>query len=93
MQQVTMPGILKPHDAPPGYVAVLKSDVATPHLGNICRACDWRPDCSGDTYRCMPYELANGKKRHDECSVVFKKLTPNTEAQRAAVGGPTGAQS
>ncbi len=73
--------ILDPTDAPPGYYAVLKSDVATETLGNICRACDWRPDCEGHTYRCMPYELQNGLKREDGCSVVFqRKVVPQNEA-------------
>jgi len=65
---------LDPTEAPPGYTAVLKSDVATPELGNICRACDWRKDCNGLKHRCMPHELENGLKRNDGCSVVFKRL-------------------
>lgn len=68
---------LNTNDAPPGYYAVLKRDVVTPELGNICRACDWRADCSGQKYRCMPYEIetTDGRtlKREDECSVVFKR--------------------
>lgn len=71
-------GVLNPNDAPPGYYAVLK-DVAKPKDGsNICRACDWRPDCSGEKYRCMQYEVVtpDGRtlKRADGCSVVFKRL-------------------
>lgn len=46
--------ILDPNEAPPGFYAVLKADVITPTLGNICRACDWRAECSGIKYRCMP---------------------------------------
>jgi len=64
---------IDPKEAPPGYYAVLKSDVATDELGNICRACDWRQNCDGFKYRCMPYELENGLKREDGCSVVFKR--------------------
>ncbi|HEX9970995.1 MAG TPA: hypothetical protein VGD14_02890 [bacterium] len=74
MQQGKLAGIIDRTEAPPGYFAVLKAEVVTQSLGNICRACDWRPDCDGVTYRCMPYELANGLKRRDECSVVFKRL-------------------
>jgi len=70
---------LNPAEAPPGYLAVLKSVVAKPELGNICRACDWRKDCNGSKHRCMPYELANGLKRNDECSVVFKRLPTNAK--------------
>ena len=66
--------VVDKNEAPPGYCAVLKSDVATPSLGNICRACDWRKNCDGKVYRCMSYELENGLKRKDGCSVVFKKL-------------------
>ena len=72
MQMTLFEKQLDPTEAPPGYYAVLKSSVATPELGNICRACDWRKDCSGEKYRCMPYELTNGLKRNDQCSVVFK---------------------
>lgn len=68
---------LDPRESPPGYFAVLKKDVATPALGNICRACDWRQDCDGSVHRCMPDELVNGLKRNDGCSVVFKRLPPN----------------
>ena len=45
--------ILDPDEAPAGFVAVLKSDVVTADLGNICRACDWRSDCNGFAHRCM----------------------------------------
>lgn len=64
-------------EAPPGYYAVLKADVVTPELGNICRACDWRSDCSGFLYRCMPHAIITKDnrilKRNDGCSVVFKR--------------------
>lgn len=75
------PNGINPQEAPPGYYAVLKSDVASDALGNICRACDWRPECSGGTYRCMPYELANSLKRLDGCSVVFKRTTTHTQPE------------
>lgn len=70
-------GTLDQNEAPPGYVAVLKSSVATAELGNICRACDWRPNCDGIAYRCMSYTVVSrtdGRelKRSDGCSVVFK---------------------
>ena len=60
-------------EAPPGFYAVLKSAVANDNA-NICRQCDWRMNCNGFTHRCMSYELENGLKRKDSCSVVFKRL-------------------
>jgi hypothetical protein len=71
-------GILDPNEAPPGFVAVLKSDVVTADLGNICRACDWRSDCNGFEHRCMSYTVVSSRsgrelKRLDGCSVVFKR--------------------
>lgn len=79
MRQQTIPGVLDPSEAPPGYCAVLKSDVATRELGNICRACDWRPKCNGLDYRCMSYMIVSSRdgsdlRRRDGCSVVFKRL-------------------
>ena len=70
--------ILDPDEAPAGFVAVLKSDVVTAGLGNICRACDWRSDCNGFENRCMPYTVVSSRdgrdlKRLDGCSVVFKR--------------------
>ena len=72
------PAVLDPNEAPEGFVAVLKSDVVTDRLGNICRACDWRSECNGFEYRCMPYTVIcsqDGRelKRQDGCSVVFKR--------------------
>lgn len=68
--------VLDPKEAPNGYFAVLKSDVKTAKLGNICRACDWRPNCDG-LVRCMSYTVIRPDgtelKRNDGCSVVFKK--------------------
>lgn len=69
---------LNPKEAPPGYFAVLKSDVKSEALGNICRACDWRPECDGSEHRCMPYTIVTPDGRHltreDGCSVVFKQM-------------------
>lgn len=72
--------VIDPREAPPGYYAVLKRDVATPHLGNICRACDWRPECSGLEFRCMDYTVISSRdgrelSRKDGCSVVFRRLS------------------
>jgi hypothetical protein len=75
---------LNPFDAPDGFLAVLKSDVVTQSLGNICRACDWRPECDGRAHRCMSYTVItdDGKelKRDDGQSVVFKRKTPSGTA-------------
>ena len=69
---------LDPDEAPPGFIAVLKSDVVTAGLGNVCRACDWRSDFNGFENRCMPYTVVSSRdgrelKRLDGCSVVFKR--------------------
>ena len=77
-------GILDPDDAPAGFLAVLKSDVTTADLGNICRACDWRSACNGLEHRCMPYTVISridGRKlkRQDGCSVVFKRRAATDE--------------
>lgn len=71
-------GILDPNEAPSGFVAILKSEVATADLGNICRACEWRSECNGLEHRCMPYTVISRidrreLKRMDGCSVVFKR--------------------
>ena len=70
--------VIDTSEAPEGYYAVLKSQVATAKLGNICRACDWRTNCDG-LVRCMPYTLirpdGSELKRNDKCSVVFKRIT------------------
>jgi hypothetical protein len=52
-------------DAPKGYYPVPKD--AVPQYENICRACDWRPDCNAKICSCMSYNRADG------ISVVFKK--------------------
>ena len=79
------PAVLDPNEAPEGFVAVLKSDVVTDRLGNICRACDWRSECNSFEYRCMPYTVICSKdgrelKRQDGCSVVFKRRSSPDEA-------------
>lgn len=84
MQHQT-PAVLDPNEAPEGFMAVLKSDVATDSLGNICRACDWRSACNDSEHRCMPYTVFSSKdgrelKRHDGCSVVFKRRSSPDEA-------------
>ena len=84
MQQQA-PAVLDPNEAPEGFIAVLKSDVATDSLGNICRACDWRSACNGLQHRCMSYKVTSrtdGRelKRLDGCSVVFKRRATPDEA-------------
>ena len=79
------PAVLDPNEAPEGFIAVLKSDVATDSLGNICRACDWRSACNGLEYRCMSYTVVSSSdgrelKRLDGCSVVFKRRSSLDEA-------------
>lgn len=79
------PAVLDPNEAPEGFVAVLKSDVATDSLGNICRACDWRSACNGFEHRCMPYTVISRidwseLKRQDGCSVVFKRRSSPDDA-------------
>jgi hypothetical protein len=77
---------LDPSEAPAGHFAVLKASVATAKLGNICRACDWRPECQESTtdfsrpeHRCMATPVVgrvDGQiiARKDGCAVVFKRL-------------------
>ena len=77
-------GKLNPNEAPAGFAAVLKSEVATAGLGNICRACDWRSECSGLEHRCVPYTVLSSSdgrelKRLDGCSVVFKRSQKSDE--------------
>ena len=83
MQQQA-PASLDPKEAPEGFIAVLKSDVASDSLGNICRACDWRSACNGLEHRCMPYTVISSRdgrelKRQDGCSVVFKRRSSPDE--------------
>lgn len=84
MQQQA-PAVLDPNEAPEGFIAVLKSDLSTDSLGNICRACDWRSACNGLQHRCMSYTVisrTDGRelKRLDGCSVVFKRRATPDEA-------------
>lgn len=83
MQQITAPGIVDPTEAPAGFYAVSKNSVAGDGLGNICRSCDWRPECNSPQsdftaygHRCMesPVVTPDGREiaRQDGCSVVFK---------------------
>jgi hypothetical protein len=83
--QKQVPAVLDPNEAPEGFIAILKSDVATDDLGNICRACDWRSACNGLQHRCMSYSVisrTDGRelKRLDGCSVVFKRRATPDEA-------------
>lgn len=85
---------LDPGDAPAGYYAVLKSDAKPSDGGNICRACDWRPECDGLAHRCMPYAVVSRRdggelKRRDGCSVVFKREPANAKVTGLSVSeGP-----
>lgn len=81
--QFSLPGlsILDASDAPPGYLAVLKTDACPKDSNeNCCRFCDWRSECQKGNHaaRCMPYPavLQDGSlwERKDGCSVVFKKM-------------------
>lgn len=72
-----------PKEAPEGFLALLKEDAKPKDGSNICRACDWRTECqSPETdfartgHRCMPWV------RDDKSSVLFKRITPNTGAER-----------
>ena len=72
-------------EAPDGYFAMLKADAKPSDGSNICRACDWRPDCNGFTHRCMSYAVISSRdgselKRRDGCSVVFKRKPANGSA-------------
>ena len=57
---------IDPQEAPPGFSPVLKSE-RRHDQGNLCRQCDWRPECDGPVCGCMSYN------RHDGMSVVFKR--------------------
>ncbi len=81
--------ILDPNEAPAGFVAVLKPDVRRDD--NLCRACDWRPQCNDPSTdftapgnRCMghPVQLRDGRilQRNDGCSVVFHRPTGHKES-------------
>lgn len=74
-----------PREAPPGYYAVPKAEANPPGVtANLCRQCDWRPDCTAENarkHRCMSYAVImdDGTEvgRADGVSVVFKRLPPN----------------
>jgi len=77
VRQLGMPGIVDPTEAPDGFYAIPKSEARTEIPGeNLCRACDYRPQCNG-LVRCMSYEVitCSGEtlSRADGCSVVFKR--------------------
>jgi hypothetical protein len=55
------------NNAPAGYYPVPKAEIGN-RFGNICRACEWRPDCDGSVCSCM------ADKRPDGIGVVFKKI-------------------
>lgn len=68
------------NEAPPGYFAVLKTDVVPEDSNeNCCRFCDWRPECQKGNHitRCMSYPAIRQDgslwEREDGCGVVFKK--------------------
>ena len=78
-EQLNLMPTLNSADAPPGHYAVLKSSVVGPDSNeNICRHCDWRPECqkNNNPVRCMSYEVVKNDgriwRRADGCSVVFK---------------------
>jgi hypothetical protein len=74
-----------PKEAPAGFYAVPK-DQAKVDDSNICRQCDWRPQCNNPEtdflaqgHRCMAVHVVafrDGKtySRKDGCSVVFKRI-------------------
>lgn len=57
--------IFDPEEAPEGFKPFLKKNVP-PHVGNLCRACDYRPQCVAHPFPCSP------STRVDGVSVVFK---------------------
>lgn len=83
--QTQFSAVLNPNEAPDGFIAVLKSAVATDSLGNICRTCDWRSACNGFEHRCMSYTVVSSidgreLKRQDAYSVVFKRRATSYRA-------------
>lgn len=68
------PAVLDPNEAPEGFVAVLKSNVATYSLGNICRACDWRSECNeanlATPFQAVAQVMRGGVKRRDVIKVT-----------------------
>lgn len=69
-----------PKLSPTGYFAALKAEAKPKDGSNICRACDWRPECqkpetdfTQTRHRCMPWA------RDDGSSVLFKRLPANDQ--------------
>lgn len=74
-----------PKEAPEGYYAMPKPEYDH-RTGNICKQCDWRPNCQNVKtdfvkygHRCMANAVTSavdGKtyQREDKCSVIFKKV-------------------
>lgn len=54
-------------DAPPGFYPISKNEIPGYAGDNICRYCDWRPDCSAAICSCMSY------RRQDGIGVIFKR--------------------
>ncbi len=65
MQQQT-PADLDSNEAPQGFIVVIKNDVATDSIGNICRASDWR------RRKLTPTALLTGTPRSAEIGVKNK---------------------
>lgn len=76
---------LDPTEAPPGMVAVLKSEFIRPpnEPANWCHHCHHRPNCDGVT-RCGPGVVVrlDGSRadRKDGCSVIFRRTTEQSSA-------------
>lgn len=101
MQMALFPDMPKhdPSEAPLGYYAVPKEIAKPKDGGNICRACDWRPECqkretdfTAHNHRCMGYPIVSfgdGREisRRDGCSVVFKRLPPSVAASQPEGAG------
>ena len=67
-----------PRLAPTGYFAALKAEEKPADGGNICRACDWRPECQRpDTDFSTPGHRCMAWARNDASSVLFKRMAGN----------------
>lgn len=76
---------IDPNEAPEGYYAVLINSLSEKERSvNICRSCDWRPECQKIECRTEHYQRCSSittisfqdrreLKRNDGCAVVFKK--------------------
>lgn len=73
--------------APPGYRAEIRPQSVWGVTQNLCRLCDWRPNCNPNSLpidkispeqNCRGYELigSDGKEyiRADRCDVIFKQI-------------------